>query len=112
MLGIVGLHYGAVSWKTEYFSRGFFQLPGNDHKYRDWKEWGHGRVNMNKAVIESCDTYFYDMAVRLGIDQMSEGMKSFGFGRRQGRDIQGDLPGILPSREWKRTAKKRALVFG
>ena len=112
MLGIVGLHYGAVSWKTEYFSRGFFQLPGNDHKYRDWKEWGHGRVNMNKAVIESCDTYFYDMAVRLGIDQMSEGMKSFGFGRRQGRDIQGDLPGILPSREWKRTAKNEPWYLG
>ena len=112
MLGIVGLHYGAVSWKTEYFSRGFFQLPGNDHKYRDWKEWGHGRVNMNKAVIESCDTYFYDMAVRLGIDQMSEGMKSFGFGRRQGRDIQGDLPGILPSREWKRSAKNEPWYLG
>ena len=112
MIGLVGLHYGAVSWKSEYFSRGFFQLPGNEHKYRDWKEWGHGRVNMDKAITESCDTYFYDMAVRLGIDQMSEGMKHFGFGRRQGRDIQGDLPGILPSRDWKRAARNESWYLG
>ncbi len=112
MLGLVGLHYGAVSWKTEISDRGFFQLSGNDHKYRDWKKWGHGRVNMDKAVIESCDTYFYEMAVRLGIDQMSEGMQHFGFGRRQGRDIQGDLPGILPSREWKRAARNQPWYLG
>ena len=112
MIGLVGLHYGAVSWKTEIADRGFFQLSGDDHKYRDWKKWGHGRVNMDKAVIESCDTYFYEMAVRLGIDQMSEGMQHFGFGRRQGRDIQGDLPGILPSREWKRSARNQPWYLG
>ena len=112
MLGLVGLHYGAVNWKTEYFSRGFFQLPGNDHKYRDWKEWGHGRVTMDKAIIESVDTYFYQMANKLGIDQMSEGMRWFGFGRRQGRDIQDDSPGILPSRAWKREARNQSWYQG
>ena len=112
MLGLVGIHYGAVNWKTEHFSRGFFQLSGNDHKYRDWKKWGHGLVTMDKAVIESCDTYFYDMSVRLGIDKMSDGMEYFGFGRRQGRDIQGDLPGILPSREWKRAARGEPWYLG
>lgn len=112
MLGLVGLHYGAVTWEREILDRGFFQLPGDDHKYRNWKKWGHGRVNIEKSVIESCDTYFYDMAVRLGIDQMSEGMRWFGFGRRQGRDIQGDLPGILPSREWKRQARNQSWYLG
>ena len=112
MLGLVGLHYGAVTWEREISDRGFFQLSGDDHKYRDWKKWGHGRVNIEKAVIESCDTYFYEMAVRLGIDQMSEGMRWFGFGRRQGRDIQGDLPGILPSREWKRQARNQSWYLG
>ena len=112
MLGLVGLHYGAVTWEKEISDRGFFQLSGDDHKYRDWKRWGHGRVNIEKAVIESCDTYFYEMAVRLGIDQMSEGMRWFGFGRRQGRDIQGDLPGILPSREWKRQARNQSWYLG
>ena len=112
MLGLVGLHYGAVSWETEIADRGYFQLSGNDHKYRDWKKWGHGRVDMNKAMIESCDTYFYEMSVRLGIDQMSQGMQHFGFGRRQGRDIQGDLPGILPSREWKRSARNQPWYLG
>jgi penicillin-binding protein 2 len=112
MLGLVGLHYGAVTWEKEISDRGFFQLSGDDHKYRDWKKWGHGRVNIEKAVIESCDTYFYEMAVRLGVDQMSEGMRWCGFGRRQGRDIQGDLPGILPSREWKRQARNQSWYLG
>ena len=112
MLGLVGLHYGAVTWEKEISDRGFFQLSGDDHKYRDWKKWGHGRVNIEKAVIESCDTYFYEMTVRLGVDQMSEGMRWFGFGRRQGRDIQGDLPGILPSREWKRQARNQSWYLG
>ena len=112
MLGLVGLHYGAVTWEKEISDRGFFQLSGDDHKYRDWKKWGHGRVNIEKAVIESCDTYFYEMAVRLGVDQMAEGMRWFGFGRRQGRDIQGDLPGILPSREWKRQARNQSWYLG
>ena len=112
MLGLVGLHYGAVTWEKEISDRGFFQLSGDDHKYRDWKKWGHGRVNIEKAVIESCDTYFYEMAVRLGVDQMSEGMRWFGFGRRQGRDIQGDLPGVLPSREWKRQARNQSWYLG
>ena len=112
MLGLVGLRYGAVTWEKEISDRGFFQLSGDDHKYRDWKKWGHGRVNIEKAVIESCDTYFYEMAVRLGVDQMSEGMRWFGFGRRQGRDIQGDLPGILPSREWKRQARNQSWYLG
>jgi len=112
MLGLVGLHYGAVTWEKEISDRGFFRLSGDDHKYRDWKKWGHGRVNIEKAVIESCDTYFYEMAVRLGVDQMSEGMRWFGFGRRQGRDIQGDLPGILPSREWKRQARNQSWYLG
>ncbi len=112
MLGLVALHYGALSWKTEIFDRGYYQLFSNDHKYRDWKRWGHGRVDMEKAIIESCDTFFYEMAVRLGIDQMSEGMASFGFGKRQGTDIYGDSPGILPSRDWKKLARNESWYLG
>lgn len=112
MLGMVGLHYGSVNWKTEIRDRGYFQIEGIEHKYRDWKKWGHGRVNLEKAIIESCDTYFYEAAVRLGIDQMAEGMGLFGFGRRMGQDIVGELPGILPSREWKRSARKEAWYLG
>jgi penicillin-binding protein 2 len=67
---------------------------------------------MEKAIIESCDTFFYEMAVRLGIDQMSEGMASFGFGKRQGTDIYGDSPGILPSRDWKKLARNESWYLG
>lgn len=112
MLGLVGLHYGAVTWDTSIQDAGFFQLPGLSHRYRDWKPWGHGEVDMKKAVVESCDTYFYDMAVRMGVDAMAEGMAPFGFGRRLGEDILGDLPGILPSRTWKREARNESWYLG
>jgi len=112
MMGLVGLHYGAVTWQTRINDRGFYQLPGIEHKYRDWKRWGHGQVDMDKAVIESCDTYFYEMAVRLGIDELSAGMAPFGFGRRQGPDVIGDVAGILPSREWKRKDRREAWYLG
>ncbi len=112
MLGMVGIHYGAVTWDYSIQDPGFFQLPGISHRYRDWKPWGHGVVDMKKAVVESCDTYFYDMAVRLGVDQMAQGMAPFGFGRRLGEDILGDVPGILPSRGWKREARNESWYLG
>ncbi len=112
MLGLVGLHYGAVTWQTRINDRGFYQLPGIEHRYRDWKRWGHGQVDMDVAVIESCDTYFYEMAVRLGIDDMAAGMAPFGFGRRQGPDVTGTVPGILPSRQWKRDARREPWYLG
>jgi penicillin-binding protein 2 len=112
MLGLVGIDSEAVDWKREIFDRGFFTLAGVDHRYRDWRPEGHGYVDMEKAVIESCDTYFYDMSVRMGIDTMADGMAAFGFGRSQGTDIPGDVGGILPSREWKQRARNEAWYLG
>ena len=112
MIGLVGIDSEAVDWEREIRDRGFFTLAGVDHRYRDWKREGHGYVDLDKAVIESCDTYFYDMAVRMGIDTMAQGMAPFGFGRSQGTDIPGDVGGILPSREWKRRARNEAWYLG
>ncbi len=80
---------------------GYFALPGVAHRYRDWKKGGHGSVNMHKAIVVSCDTYFYGLANELGIDAIHSFLARMGFGARSGIDIEGELPGLAPSQEWK-----------
>ncbi|MDN5385818.1 penicillin-binding transpeptidase domain-containing protein, partial [Streptomyces sp. LB8] len=73
---------------------GFFQIPNVEHKWRDWKRWGHGHVDVYKAIEESCDTYFYDAAYRLGITKISNFMARFGFGDLSGIDIHEETTAI------------------
>lgn len=106
-MGLAGLELGVVMYHQETYCPGFYQLPGKEHKYRDWKKWGHGEVDMEKAIIESCDVYYYELARTLGIDRIHDYLSNFGFGQKSGIDMIGELQGLLPSRDWKR-AKKRA----
>jgi penicillin-binding protein 2 len=80
---------------------GFFALPGVAHRYRDHKPGGHGSVNMYKALVVSCDTYFYGLANDMGVDAIHRFVTQFGFGARTGIDIEGELPGLQPSSDWK-----------
>ncbi len=80
---------------------GYFTLPGVAHRYRDWKKEGHGAVNLHKSIVISCDTYYYGLANDLGIDAIHRFMTQFGFGARTGIDIEGELPGLAPSQDWK-----------
>ncbi len=80
---------------------GFYTLPGMAHRYRDWKKEGHGMVNMHRSIVVSCDTYYYGLAVDLGIDAIHEYLSKFGLGAKTGIDIEGELQGISPSQEWK-----------
>ena len=82
---------------------GFFTLAGGGHRFNDDKKGGHGRVDMYKSIVVSCDTYYYQLASEFEIDDLAAILKQFGFGQRSGIDIEGELTGILPSREWKRT---------
>ncbi len=81
---------------------GYFTLPGNRHKYRDWKTGGHGSVNMFKAIVISCDTYFYGLATDMGIDTIDDYFIQFGFGKKTGLDMEGESSGLLPSPDWKK----------
>ncbi len=88
---------------------GWYQLPGDDRRYRDWtlrvRGTGHAEtVDLRMAIAESCDTYYYDLAHRMGIDAMAELLQPFGLGQRTGIDIPGEQDGILPSTDWKRAA--------
>jgi penicillin-binding protein 2 len=81
---------------------GFFQIPGHSHRFRDDKVGGHGVVDMYKSIVVSCDTYYYVLASESDIDDTHAFMSTLGFGGLTGIDIDGELPGVLPSREWKR----------
>jgi penicillin-binding protein 2 len=89
---------------------GFFSLPGVAHRWNDDRKGGHGFVDMYKSVVESCDTYYYQLAAETDIDKTAEFMRILGFGKKTGIDIDGEVDGILPSRAWKekRFAKANA----
>jgi len=106
-VALAGLELGAVSAGQNKFCPGFYQLPGQSHRYRDWKKGGHGVVDLNKAIVESCDVYFYDLAHDLGIDRLQKFLSGFSFGRKTGIDLTEELGGLLPSREWKERARRQ-----
>jgi penicillin-binding protein 2 len=100
-----GLEQGITSEHADTYCPGFYRLPGKARKYRDWKRGGHGTVDLNIAIAQSCDVYFYDLALSMGIDRLHGFLALFGFGERTGIDITGELPGLMPSRQWKRAAR-------
>jgi penicillin-binding protein 2 len=106
-MALMALHLGKRTPEYAIADPGFFILPGVAHRYRDWKAGGHGTVNLYKAIVQSCDTYFYGLAADTDIDQLHGFVSQFGFGRPTGLDIEGEKPGLLPSREWKRKRFKR-----
>ncbi|MBD3654136.1 penicillin-binding protein 2 [Kangiella sp.] len=112
-LAWIGLKEGVITPDTKVRDPGWFSLPNNDRRYRDWKRWGHAPyMDVVDSIIESCDTFFYDLAVRIGIDRIHDGMMQFGFGQKTGIDMEEEKIGILPSREWKRSARKEPWYNG
>ena len=101
-IGLAGLELGAISVDHRVFSNGRFFLPGVSKPFRDWKKGGHGWVNIYGAIEQSVNTYFYQLALNLGIDRMHDYLAQFGFGARSGLDLLGENAGVLPSRDWKR----------
>lgn len=106
-VALAGLEAGKRPPPFSISDSGFFTLPGNTHKYRDWKPGGHGQVDIVKAITVSCDTFFYGLAMELGIAQMTDFVRHFGFGKRTGLDIKGEVEGLLPTPEWKQRRFKQ-----
>lgn len=92
--------------------QGYFTLPNSRHRYRDWKVGGHGIVDMKRAITISCDTFFYGLAVELGIERLTNFVRHFGFGEKSGIDINGENGGLLPTPEWKRRRFKQPWYIG
>ena len=103
-VGLAALEAGATSWKYTIRDIGWYQLENDERFYRDWKREGHGKVDLKEAMVQSCDTYFYDVAVKTGIDGISPFLAQFGFGRDMSADVISAISGILPDRDWKRNS--------
>jgi len=101
-VGLAGLELGVVTAQSRVFSNGQFFLPGVSRPFRDWRKGGHGWVTMVEALEQSVNTYFYQLALNLGIDRMHDYLAQFGFGTPTGLDLLGEKAGVLPSRQWKR----------
>lgn len=112
LLAITGLDAGIITAETEIYDPGFYQLPGIETKRRDWKKWGHGKVNLTKSLEQSCNVYYYDLAYKLGITRISKMMEKFGFGDYTGIDIHEESRAIMPSIEWKRARYNKSWYTG
>ena len=112
MMAVAGLDAGVVTPTTRVFDPGFFQLPNVQHKYRNWNRSGDGWVDLDLAIARSNDTYFYDMAHKLGVDRMHDYMTRFGLGQRVSLDMQEETAGLMPSRDWKRARYRQAWYPG
>ncbi len=101
-IGLAGLEYNKIGTQNKTFCPGWYSLRGDTHRYRDWKRAGHGATDLRKAIAQSCDVFFYDLSHTLGIDLIHAFLSQFGFGALTGIDLTGELPALLPSRNWKR----------
>ncbi len=105
-IGLAGLELDIVKAKDDIDCSGHYLLKNDERRYRDWKKKGHKETDLTKAIVESCDVYFYDLALNLGIDKMYSYLSLFGFGKKTGIDLHGESAGLLPSREWKRRTRR------
>ena len=109
-LGLGGLQTGLVDYDFTIEDPGYFRLPGVSYRWGDYTlrtaaRGGHGHTDLQKAIFQSCDTFFYDLGNRMGIDTMHEFMSLFGFGQNFALDIAYARTGVLPSRDWKRASR-------
>jgi penicillin-binding protein 2 len=109
-LGLSGLHHGIVDYNFTIEDPGYFRLPGVSYRWGDYTlrtviGGGHGHTDLRKAIYQSCDTFFYDLGNRMGIDTIHEFMSQFGFGDNFAVDIAYARTGVLPSREWKMASR-------
>jgi len=111
-IGLGGLETGTGGLTDAKWCPGYYQLPGHRHKYRCWNRWGHGTVTLEKAIVQSCDVYFYKLTHAMGIDRLHDFLAGFGFGARTGIDVASELGGLLPSREWKMSVRNEPWFIG
>lgn len=106
------LHYGLMGWHDTIFDPGYFSLPNDSHKFRDWKKGGHGTVNMTTSLTQSVDTYYYKLSYQMGIERLHDWMVQFGFGKKTGIDLPSEKTGVMPSPAWKQKTYKKDWLPG
>jgi len=94
------------------FCRGFMRIGKSKHKFRCWSNWGHGSVDLRKSIRESCDVFYYNKALKIGIDNLSKNLNSIGLGVKTGLDLPREFKGVIPSKNWKRKRYKQTWYKG
>ncbi|SDE09770.1 penicillin-binding protein 2 [Aquimonas voraii] len=106
-IGLAGLELGLRRPSDTVFSSGAFRLPGQEREYRDWRRGGHGTIDLRESLAQSVNTYYYQLALDLGIERLTGYVAQFGFGAPTGIDLIGESSGILPTPAWKRAARNQ-----
>ncbi|MBW2599638.1 MAG: penicillin-binding protein 2, partial [Deltaproteobacteria bacterium] len=99
VVAAAALEEGLITENTEIFCDGTYRM--GDRTFRCWKKGGHGTVNLHRAMVESCDVYFYHLGEMLGVDKLAEYAGKFGFGYKTGISLPGEREGLVPTKEWK-----------
>lgn len=100
IMAIAGLEEGVIEPESFIQDPGFF--PFGNRRFRDWKQGGHGLVNLHRAIVESCDTYFYQLGPKLGVDRIAKWARAFGLGEKTGVALDNEKTGLIPDTGWKR----------
>jgi len=103
---------GKASLDANEYCKGYIKLGKRGHKFRCWSRWGHGSVPLRKAIRESCDVYFYNKSLQVGINAMSKYLNSFGLGVKTGVDLPIDRAGVIPTKSWKMKRFKQSWFRG
>lgn len=103
-MALAALEAGTRTPEQRTFSSGEFFLPGQARGYRDWRPGGHGWVDLNESLAQSVNSYYFQLAVELGVDRLDVFFERLGFGKPTGIDLAGEVSGVRPSRAWKRRA--------
>ncbi|MFI8416294.1 penicillin-binding protein 2 [Serratia sp. NPDC078593] len=111
-MALSALFAGVITPDTTFFGAPSWTLPGTHRRYRDWLKSGHGMLNVTKAIEESADTFFYQVAFDLGIDRIHSWLSQFGYGQPTGIDLHEEYNGVLPSRDWKKRVHKQVWYQG
>jgi penicillin-binding protein 2 len=100
VVALAGLQEGVITPGETLYCSGEYSLGRG--KYRCWKKWGHGKVDLNRALVESCDIYFYQLGMRLGVDRIARYAHQLGLGQKTGLNLGHEKGGLIPTTEWKR----------
>ncbi len=101
LLAATALEKGVITSKTTFFCPGSFKIGGTGREWKCWQKYGHGMVTVREALAYSCDVFFYNVGLKLGVDNISEYCHKIGLGEKTGIDLPGEVPGLIPNREWK-----------
>lgn len=105
LVALAALEAGVIGPDARIFCPGHYELGG--HRFHCWKKGGHGHMNMHDAVKHSCDTYFYEVSRRLGVDRIADMARRFGLGQKTGIDLPNERGGLVPDQKWKRAALRQ-----